>query len=39
MIISLEIPKEFENSDLPYDEEREEIKTTIFDKHIWWFRE
>ena len=34
-----EIPKEFEKSDLSYDEDREEIKTTIFDKHIWWFRE
>lgn len=34
-----EIPKEFEKSDLPYDENREEIKTTIFDDHIWWFRE
>lgn len=38
-IDKFEIPKEFENSDLPYDEEQEEIKTTIFDDHIWWFRE
>lgn len=33
-----EIPKEFENEQLYYEGERT-IATSIFDKHIWWFRD
>ena len=33
------IPKEFENDSCLFHEEKSEIKTSIFDKHIWWFRD
>lgn len=32
------VPKEFEDSDIPYCED-DTIKVDIFDKHIWWFRD
>lgn len=32
------IPREFENDSCLFHEEESEIKTSIFDKHIWWFR-
>lgn len=33
------IPKEFEAEDAPFDEPRTSIFTSIFDPHIWWFRD
>lgn len=33
------IPKEYQKEDGPYDEPRTCIVTSIFDPHIWWFRD
>lgn len=33
------VPKEFESDWPPYYEEGPEVNTSIFDEHIWWFRD
>lgn len=33
------VPEEYKENDMFDDENRKEIKTSIFDEHIWWFRD